>query len=383
MSEAVRYEVEDAAAWVTIDRPEARNALNRAVREGLAEAFERAEHDDDALVVVLTGSGDKAFCAGGDLKEMVEERLTVPPPTTSRSPAGRCGSRSRWWPLYNGLALAGGFLLTQCADLVVAADHARFGISEAKVGRGAPWAAPLPWLVPPRIALQLLLTGEPLTAQRAYDVGLVNDVVPAAELVARTRELAATIAANTPLSVRAGKEMVYAVAEHGRSEAYDVAERIRAPVYASEDAQEGPRAFAKAPTGLAGPMSGCVVPGLVADLAAEAADLAALLDGLPERCWSVETPAPGWAVRDQVAHLAHFDYVTRLAVAEPDALVALRESLATRPGGLQAYVDSIGPAHASRSGRDVLGWWPSRATCSGRRCWRLRRTCGCRGSARR
>jgi enoyl-CoA hydratase/carnithine racemase len=245
MSEDVRYEVVDAGAWVTIDRPGARNALSRSVRAGLAEAFERAEHDDDVSVVVLTGAGDTAFCAGGDLKEMVEERLTVPPPDYVPQPGRTLRLSKPLVAAVNGIALAGGFLLAQCADLVVAADHARFGISEAKVGRGAPWAAPLPWLVPPRIAMQLLLTGDPTTAQRAFDVGLVNEVVPPEDLVARTRDLVATIAANAPLSVRAAKEMVYAVAEHGRSEAFEVAERIWAPVYRSNDAQEGPRAFAE------------------------------------------------------------------------------------------------------------------------------------------
>jgi enoyl-CoA hydratase/carnithine racemase len=241
----VLYEVADGAAWITINRPEARNALNAAVRSGLKTCFERAEADDDVAVVVLTGAGDRAFCAGGDLKEMAQTSLTVPPPDYVPQPGRTLAMTKPVIAAVNGGAFGGGFLLAQCADLVVAADTATFAISEAKVGRGAPWAASLPWLVPPRIAMEILLTGEAMSASRAYEVGLVNRVVPAGELVPATRALVATLVANAPLSVRAGKAMVYAVAEHGRTEAFETAERIWEPVYLSEDAQEGPRSFAE------------------------------------------------------------------------------------------------------------------------------------------
>jgi len=242
-TEQVLYEVKAGAAWITINRPEARNALNAAVRAGLRDCFERAEADDDAGVVVLTGAGDRAFCAGGDLKEMAHTSLTVPPPDYVPQPGRTLPMTKPLIAAVNGGAFGGGFLLAQSADLVVAADTASFAISEAKVGRGAPWAAPLPWLVPPRIAMEILVTGEAMTAARAYEVGLVNRVVPPDELVPATRALAATIVDNAPLSVRAGKEMVYAVAEHGRADAFKAAERIWEPVYLSQDAQEGPRAF--------------------------------------------------------------------------------------------------------------------------------------------
>jgi len=245
MSDEVLYETRDRVAWITINRPEARNALNQAVREGVRAAFLRAEGDANVAVIVLTGAGDKAFCAGGDLKEMADTSLTIPPPDFVPQPGRTIDVTKPVIAAVNGLALAGGFLLAQAADLVVAADHAKLGISEAKVGRGAPWAAPLPWLIPPRFALEILLTAEPVPAQRALEMGLVNRVVPAAELVAETARLAATIIANAPLSVRAAKKMVYAVAEHGRTKAYDVAEEIWKPVYLSEDAQEGPRSFAE------------------------------------------------------------------------------------------------------------------------------------------
>ena len=240
----VLYDVRDGGAWITINRPAARNALNSAVREGLKAAFERAEADPAVSAVVLTGAG-KAFCAGGDLKEMAAVQLTVPPPDYVPQPNRTIAMAKPVVAAVNGGAYGGGFLLAQSADLVLAADHATLGITEIRIGRGAPWAAPLPWLVPPRIAMQMLTTGEPLTAQRAYEVGLVNEVVPAEQLQERTEALVATIVACAPLSVRAGKATVYAAARHSRDEAFEVAEEIWRPVYLSEDAQEGPRAFAE------------------------------------------------------------------------------------------------------------------------------------------
>jgi uncharacterized protein (TIGR03084 family) len=104
-------------------------------------------------------------------------------------------------------------------------------------------------------------------------------------------------------------------------------------------------------------MTTTVVGGLVADLAAEHADLVGLLDGRPEEVWTLPTPAPGWTIHDQVAHLAHFDWVTRTAVTDPEAFAGLLTEVGDHLGGLQAYVDSIGPANASRDGADMLAWW--------------------------
>ncbi|HEU4658906.1 MAG TPA: enoyl-CoA hydratase-related protein [Capillimicrobium sp.] len=242
MSAAVRYERRGPAAWLTIDRPEAHNALSSAVRAGLHDGFARFAADD-APVLVLTGSGAKSFCAGGDLKEMAATGLTVPPPDFVPH-LGRTVHLDR--PVIaavNGVAYGGGFLLAQMCDLCIAADHARFAITEARWGRGAPWAAPLPWLIPPRVALELLLTGDPIDAGRAREVGLVNRVVAADRLHDEAQTMAERIAANAPLSVRAGKAMVDASAERSLSETFDEAERLFEPVYLSSDAQEGPRAF--------------------------------------------------------------------------------------------------------------------------------------------
>jgi len=243
VDEAVLYEVDGPIGWMTINRPEARNALNRAVREGLWAGFRRFAADPESAVLVLTAAGDEAFCAGADLKEMAELKLEVPPPDYAPFLGRNIDVPKPVIAAVNGAAFAGGFLLAQMCDLCVAASTARFAITEARWGRGAPWAAPLPWLIPPRIALELLLTAEPIDAERAREVGLVNRVVPPAELRARTREMALRIAENAPLSVRAGKALVYRAAELGWRDALDEGDRLFEPVYKSADAQEGPRAF--------------------------------------------------------------------------------------------------------------------------------------------
>lgn len=244
MSEdAILYEVRDKVAWITINRPESRNALNKAARDGLRLAYERFIGDTSASVAVLTGAGDNAFCAGGDLKEMADTSLRIPPRDFLAYLNRTIKVDKPVIAAVNGVAYAGGFLLAQQVDLVVAADHARFAITEAKVGRGSPWAAPLPWLMPPRVAMEMLMTGDPISAQRAYELGLVNRVVPGDQLVETTQELASRIAANAPLSVQAGKALVYASAEMGWSAALDMGDRIYERVYLSADGQEGPRAF--------------------------------------------------------------------------------------------------------------------------------------------
>jgi len=203
----------------------------------------RFNADGDAKVLVLTGAGDKAFCAGGDLKEMAADALEVPPPDFLPQFGRNIDVPKPTIAAVNGVAYAGGFALAQQCDLCLAADTAKFAITEVKVGRGAPWAAPLPWLIPPRVAMQILLTGDPITAQRAHEIGLVNDVLPLAGLAQAAQQLAERIAANAPLSVLAAKRTVQLAASHPLPAAFGEAERIWAPVYRSEDAQEGPAAF--------------------------------------------------------------------------------------------------------------------------------------------
>jgi enoyl-CoA hydratase/carnithine racemase len=241
-ADVVGYEVTDGVAWVTINRPQARNALNRSVREGLFAAARRFNADDTAKVLVLTGSGS-VFCAGGDLKEMADTALRVPPPDFLPQFGRNIQIDKPTIAAVNGAALAGGFLLAQMCDLCVAARSASFAVTEARVGRGAPWAAPLPWLIPPRMAMEILMTGDLIDAARAERIGLVNHVVPDAELREFVQQLALRIARNAPLSVRAAKQTVRLIAEHPLAEAYELAEQIWTPVYTSRDAQEGPAAF--------------------------------------------------------------------------------------------------------------------------------------------
>jgi enoyl-CoA hydratase/carnithine racemase len=243
VSDVVRYESAGPVAWLTINRPEARNALSAAVREGLFAGVRRFSGDDDARVLVLTGAGDKAFCAGADLKEMADTGLKVPPPEMLPQFGRTIEVAKPVIAAVNGAAYAGGFLLAQSCDLCLAAEHATFAISEVKVGRGAPWAAPLPWLIPPRVAMQLLLTGDPITARRAHEIGLVNEVVPGGELRAAAQAMGERIAANAPLSVLAAKRTVGLIAELPLSQAFRAADELWEPVYLSEDAQEGPAAF--------------------------------------------------------------------------------------------------------------------------------------------
>ncbi len=236
------YERRDGVAWLTLNRPQARNALDRPLREALRAAFARFAADEGARVAILRGAGPE-FCAGADLKEMAETGLTIPPPDWIPHLQRGTMLDKPVIAAVQGGALGGGFLLAQMADLCVATDDAQFGITEARWGRGAPWAAALPWMIPPRIALELLIVAEPISATRAYELGLVNRLAAPEQLDAVAGELAARIAANAPLTVRAGKRMVHEVAGLPLAQAFARADELYAPAYLSEDAQEGPRAF--------------------------------------------------------------------------------------------------------------------------------------------
>jgi enoyl-CoA hydratase/carnithine racemase len=241
--DVVTYEVDDGVAWLTINREPARNALSRAVREGLWEGTRRFNDDANALVLVLTGAGDVAFCAGADLKEMAETSLEIPDPDFLPFFGRNVQVDKPTMAAVNGVAYAGGFFLAQMCDIVVAASHARFAVTEAKVGRGSPWAAPLSWLIPPKVALQILMTGDPVSADRAREVGLVNEVVPMDELRSATQAIARSIASNAPLTVQASKQMIYRGAAAAAQGPFTYGDDIWAPVYTSNDAKEGPSAF--------------------------------------------------------------------------------------------------------------------------------------------
>lgn len=240
---AVLMEAIDDVALLTINRPASMNALNAEARRLLDEYARAFEADDKLKVLVLTGAGDRSFCAGADLKEMAETGRQVPP-IDFIPQFGRTHRLSKpTIAAVNGHALAGGFLLAQNCDLVLAAEHATFGITEIRWSRGAPWAIPLVHQVGPRAAMELLLTGDPVSAARAYELGFVNRVTPAAELHDAAMQLARRIAGHPPLAVRAGKRTVELALHHDRDAAFDRAEEVWREVYMSRDALEGPRAF--------------------------------------------------------------------------------------------------------------------------------------------
>lgn len=245
MTDAVLFDArQDGIAIITLNRPDARNALGKDIREGLFAAWDRFERDPALRVAILTGAGDKAFCAGGDLKEMTERQLTVPPRDMFPVPGDSIELSKPTIAAVNGVAFAGGWMIAQACDLCVASSHARFAITEVKVGRSSPWAAPLIHMIPQRIMMEIVLTGRPVTAQRAYEIGLVNRVVEPAQLMAAALELATEILEGAPLSVQAAREMVLLSTEMGRSAALRASRHASERAYRSEDAQEGPRAFA-------------------------------------------------------------------------------------------------------------------------------------------
>jgi enoyl-CoA hydratase len=246
MSDAVLFDArEDGIAVITLNRPEARNALGKDIRAGLFAAWDRFERDPALRVAILTGSGDKAFCAGGDLKEMTELRLTVPPRDMFPVPGDNIELTKPTIAAVNGLAFAGGWMIAQACDLCVASTRAQFAITEVKVGRSSPWAAPLIHMIPQRIMMEIVLTGKPISAQRAYEIGLVNRLVEPDGLMAGALALATEILDGAPLSVMAAREMVMLSTEMGRSAALRAARHVSERVYRSEDAQEGPKAFAE------------------------------------------------------------------------------------------------------------------------------------------
>jgi enoyl-CoA hydratase len=246
MTDAVRYEARpDGIAVITIDRPEQRNCLSREVREGLFAAWGRFEADAASRIAILTGAGDRAFCAGGDLKEMVETGLKVPPRDMFPVPYENIKLSKPTIAAVNGVAFAGGWMIAQACDLCVASSNAKFAITEVKVGRGSPWSAPLIHMIPQRIYMEIVLTGKPITAQRAYEIGLVNRVVEPGQALAAAIALALEVLEGAPLSVQAARDTVMLATEMGRSAAIDAGYAAHETAYTSEDAQEGPRAFAE------------------------------------------------------------------------------------------------------------------------------------------
>ncbi len=237
---SVLVENRNGALVLTLNRPEAGNSLNGAVGQGLIDALGDAATNDAIRSVIITGAGERIFCAGMDLKAFAagEDLSTLGPGLALLS-----GCPKPVIAAVNGMALAGGFEVMMKCDLVVAADHAKFGIPEVKRGLvAAGGGTRLPRRIPLQVALEMGLTGEPITAQRAFELGLINRVVPAADVLETALQLAALINANGPLAVRATKRLM--LEEIGEDSAAHVREVV-APVFASEDAREGATSFAE------------------------------------------------------------------------------------------------------------------------------------------
>ncbi len=245
MAEPVTTERRGHVLVITINRPEARNALNGAAARALAAAADELDADGDLRVGVLTGAGG-TFCAGMDLKAwmtgdkpMIEGRgfggITITPP------------RKPLVAAVEGYALAGGFELMLACDLVVAAEGSKFGVPEVKralvAGGGA--ALLLPQRIPYPVAMELLLTGDQFTAARAAELGLVNRVVADGGALDGALKLAEAIAANGPLAVAVTKQIARASADWTVAEGWKRQEELYKPVFASADAREGAAAFAE------------------------------------------------------------------------------------------------------------------------------------------
>ncbi len=233
---------------LTLNRPEARNAINAEVTKQLTAALDDLDKDEDLRVIILTGSGDKAFSAGMDLKAFSAGTGG----SISASTGGFAGFVRRAIPVpviaaVNGPALAGGFELVLACDLVVAAEHVVFGIPEVKRGLLAAGGGlvRLPKRLPIALAMELALTGDSITAARALELGLVNAVVPADRLMDEALALAGRITENAPLSVRYSRQLTLQAGEVSEAEAWDLSDAASRVVFSSADAREGPIAFAE------------------------------------------------------------------------------------------------------------------------------------------
>jgi enoyl-CoA hydratase len=241
----VEYEQRGRVALLTINRPEARNAVNGAVASGMEEAIDRLEADDEVWVGILTGTGP-VFSAGADLKAIAEG--TAAQMQTKRGGFAGIARRERTKPIIaavNGPALAGGCEIVLSCDLVVASTDARFGIPEVKrsLVAAAGGLFRLPRALPKMVAMELALTGDPIDAQRAYELGFVNRLCEPSALIETAIALADQITANAPLAVKASRQIVLDGMLAADDDAWRITNEAFAAVASSQDFAEGPRAF--------------------------------------------------------------------------------------------------------------------------------------------
>lgn len=238
----------DHVAVVTIDRADRANAIDLETAQSLSAIFDELEHDDAVRAVVLTGAGQRIFCAGMDLKAVAAGHAEA----INGVPGGFAGIVRREFPkplvaAVNGAALGGGFEIALACDLVVASVTARFGLPEVRIGLFAAsgGAVRLGLRVPPALALEFLMVGEPIPAERALELGLVNRVVDQDAVLAEAVALAGRIARNAPLAVRAAKRVARTALTGGEAPAWQLNAELAATVGASADAREGAAAKAE------------------------------------------------------------------------------------------------------------------------------------------
>jgi len=245
----LEYDASGPVARVTINRPGRRNAMSFAVMQGLRDAIEEARSDDGVRAVVLTGAGDRAFCAGADLGGMAGSDVAI-----THDARGQLAELFRdLWRLgkptiarVRGYALAGGFGLALACDFIVASDDAQFGTPEVDVGLW-PYMVTVPMLrsMPPRLAYELMATGRRVDAAEALRLGIVNRVVPASRLDAEVDGLAAQLVAKSPLVLRWGRQSFYRALEMRADDALDYLQSMLSLTASTEDAAEGIAAFAE------------------------------------------------------------------------------------------------------------------------------------------
>ncbi|WP_313888699.1 crotonase/enoyl-CoA hydratase family protein [Mycolicibacterium sp. CBMA 226] len=237
---------------ITINRPDARNAVNQAVSIGVGDALQAAQDDPEIRAVVITGSGDKSFCAGADLKALSRGENLFHPDHTEWGFAGYVSHfiDKPTIAAVNGTALGGGTELALASDLVVAEEGAKFGLPEVKRGliAGAGGVFRIVDQLPRKVALEMLFTGEPMTSADALRWGLINQVVPDGTVVDAALALAERITSNAPLAVQASKRVAYGADEGiitGDKDGWRRTNREFVTLLQSEDAKEGPLAFAQ------------------------------------------------------------------------------------------------------------------------------------------
>lgn len=247
--EFIRYEKAGRIVWITINRPEVMNALHPPANMELSQAFDDFAADSDAWVAIITGAGEKAFSAGNDLKYSASQGMG-----NIQVGSGGFGGITARFDLFkpviaavNGFALGGGFEIALACDIIVAAEHARFGLPEPRVGLAALAGGMqrLPRHIPLKIAMGYMLTGKHMTAQEAHRWGIVNEVVPAAELRAAAERWANEILECSPISVRATKQVAMQSLGLPLEEALSRSYPLIGDLFRSEDLLEGVMAFAQ------------------------------------------------------------------------------------------------------------------------------------------